>query len=178
MELITGNITLSKKDNMFTIANQANVDEHGEKQFKPNTTVAAVIHYQGKFLLVEEQENNQLVFNQPAGHLEINESLIGAIKREVLEETGLALAPDYLSGIYYFHRPDLQLYFLRFCFVIELQQHLTGKPQDHEIIDTHWFTLEQIIEKRQQLRSAMVIECIEDYLAGNKIPLSQLKSNL
>lgn len=154
------------------------ISDHGTKQFKPNTTVAAVIHHQGKFLFVEEKENNRFVFNQPAGHLEENESLTAAIKREVLEETGLIIEPDYLCGIYYFHRPDLQLYFLRFCFVIELDQWLTGAPQDDEIIDTHWFTLEQIKEKRQRLRSAMVLECIEDYLAGNKIPLSQLKSNL
>ncbi|WP_019029123.1 hypothetical protein [Colwellia piezophila] len=67
---------------------------------------------------------------------------------------------------------------MRFCFVIELKEWLKGQPQDSEIIDTHWFTFEQIKAKKQQLRSSMVLECIEDYLAGNKIPLSQLKSNL
>ena len=173
-----GSINLQSNDSILSSAHDDETNNHGAKQFKPNTTVAAVIHHQGKFLFVEEQENSNIVFNQPAGHLEENESLIAAIKREVLEETGLALEPDYLCGIYYFHRPDLKLYFLRFCFVIELDQWLTGKPQDNEIIDTHWFTLKQIKEKRQSLRSPMVLECIEDYLAGNKIPLSQLKSNL
>lgn len=152
--------------------------KHGDDQFKPNTTVAAVIHHQGKFLLVEEIENNQHVFNQPAGHLEKSESLIQAIEREVLEETGLTLSPDYLCGIYYIYRAKLQLYFLRFCFVIELESYLISKPQDNEIIANHWFTLAEIKEKQAQLRSPMVLECIEDYLAGNKIPLSQLKSNL
>ena len=154
------------------------MNAHGEQQFKPNTTVAAVIHCNGKFLLVEEQESGKTVFNQPAGHLEANENLIAAVQREVLEETGLALSPDYASGIYYFHRPELNLYFLRFCFVIELEQELTAKPQDDEIIATHWFTLEQIKEKAPQLRSSMVLECIEDFIAGEHIPLSLLKSNL
>jgi phosphatase NudJ len=154
------------------------VHDHGNEQFKPNTTVAAIIHHQGRFLFVEEYDNNQRVYNQPAGHLEADENLITAIKREVLEETGLALDPDYLCGIYYFHRPDLSLYFLRFCFVIELESCLLSKPQDTEIIDTHWFSYEQIIEKQKNLRSAMVLECIEDYLSGNKIPLSHVKSNL
>jgi phosphatase NudJ len=172
------NIKLKSNNSILSGANDKEKNDHGAKQFKPNTTVAAVIHHQGKFLFVEEIDNSKVVFNQPAGHLEANESLVTAIKREVLEETGLALEPDYLCGIYYFHRPDLKLYFLRFCFVIELDQWLTGKPQDNEIIDTHWFTLKQIKEKRQSLRSSMVLECIEDYLAGNKIPLSQLKSNL
>ena len=173
-----GNIKLSNNTKNLPLGEKCLINEHGKDQFKPNTTVAAVIHHQGKFLLVEERENDLLVYNQPAGHLEENESLIGAIKREVLEETGLALSPNHLCGIYYFHRPELQLYFLRFCFVIELDQWLQSQPQDDEIIDTHWFTLDQIKEKQHQLRSSMVLECIEDYLAGNKIPLSQLKSNL
>lgn len=156
----------------------SNNHDHGDSQFKPNTTVAAVIHHAGKFLLVEEKENQKNVYNQPAGHLESGENLITAIKREVLEETGLSLTPDYLCGIYYFHRPDLQLYFLRFCFVIELSQLLQGQPQDDEILETHWLTLDEIKARQAQLRSTMVLECIEDYLSGNKISLSQLKSNL
>lgn len=173
-----GNIKLSSKSNLTADHDFSDANDHGSSQFKPNTTVAAVIHHNGKFLFVEEREKNRLVFNQPAGHLEENESLITAIQREVLEETGLTLVPDFLCGIYYFHRPGLKLYFLRFCFVIELTQLLQGQPQDDEIINTHWFTLEQIKAKGAQLRSSMVLECVEDYLAGNKIPLSQLKSNL
>jgi phosphatase NudJ len=152
--------------------------DHQNSQFKPNTTVAVVIHCQGKFLLVEELDAGKTVFNQPAGHLEANESLIQAIQRELLEETGLTLTPDYLCGIYYFHRPELALYFLRFCFVIELSQPLVAKPQDAEIIATHWLSLPQITAKQSQLRSPMVLECIHDYLAGVKIPLSVIKSNL
>jgi phosphatase NudJ len=155
-----------------------NNNSHGEQQFKPNTTVAAVIHHQGKFLLVEELDNNKRVFNQPAGHLEANENLINSIKREVLEETGLTVEPDCLSGIYYYYREDIQLHFLRFCFVVELPTFSLSKPQDDEIIATHWLTLKQIKLRLQQLRSPMVLECIEDYLNGNKISLSQLKSNL
>jgi phosphatase NudJ len=156
--------------------------EHGVDQFKPNATVAAVVVHQNKFLLVEEIENGKKVFNQPAGHLEANENLIAAIEREVLEETGLALSPDYASGIYYFHRPENNLYYLRFCFVIELDSFLKGTPQDDEIIDTHWLTFKEIKEKSSQLRSKLVLECIEDYLSiresGKKISLSSLKSNL
>ena len=151
---------------------------HGADQFKPNTTIAAVVHCQGKFLMVEEIEHGKRVLNQPAGHIEAGESLIYAIKRELKEETGLFLEPDYLSGVYYFHRPDLSLYFLRFCFVFELQEQQTGMPEDDEILANHWFSYDEIIAKKGQLRSAMVLDCIEDYLSGQKMPLSMLKSNL
>jgi len=153
-------------------------NKHGAEQFKPNTTVAAVIVCDDKFLLVEEVENGKTVYNQPAGHLEADENLIAACQREVLEETGLALAPEYISGIYYFHRPDLALYYLRFCFVIKLTQCLTAMPQDSDISATHWFTLNEIKARSSQLRSPMVLECIEDYLNGQRIELSAIKSNL
>lgn len=152
--------------------------EHGTDQFKPNTTVAAVISCKDRFLLVEEVENGRHVYNQPAGHLEAKENLIDAVKREVLEETGLRLSPDYLSGIYYFHRPELNLYFLRFCFVFKLDEALQSSPLDEEILATHWLTLGQIKDKLAQLRSPMVLDCVNDYLAGKKIPLTALKSNL
>jgi len=154
------------------------MNDHQQQQFKPNTTVGAIIHCQGKFLLVEELEHGNTVFNQPAGHLEANESLLQAIEREVLEETGLTLHPSYLSGIYYFYRAEFNLYFLRFCFVIELATPLTAKPQDEEILATHWFDLAEIKQRTSQLRSPIVLECIMDYLAGKKIPLSTIKTNL
>jgi phosphatase NudJ len=157
-------------------------NDHGEKQFKPNTTVAAVICCDDKFLLVEEIENGKNVFNQPAGHIEVGENLIAAAEREILEETGLALTPQYLNGIYYYHRPELSLYFVRFCFVIELNSFEQGTPQDDEIITTHWLTFNEIKAQSVKLRSPMVLECIEDYLSqkqqGQKIPLSTLKSNI
>jgi phosphatase NudJ len=153
-------------------------DEHGSQPFKPNTTVAAIIVYKNKFLLVEEIENGQHVFNQPAGHLEANENLIDAAKREIHEETGMSVSPQYCSGVYYFHRPDLSLYFLRFCFVIELKEPLETSPTDDEILATHWLTLAEIKTKSAQLRSSMVLECIEDYLNGQKINLNAFKSNL
>ncbi|REL26815.1 NUDIX hydrolase [Thalassotalea euphylliae] len=166
------------------------MQDHGATQFKPNTTIAAIVHYQGKFLLVEEEENGATVFNQPAGHLEANESLIAGANRELLEETGLVGEPAYASGIYYFHRSELNLYFLRFCFVYELSNLAqidsdkedskwpVCQPQDSDIIACHWFTLEEIKAIKNQLRSLMVLECIEDYLAGHKISLSMLKTNL
>ena len=154
------------------------MQEHTHDQFKPNTTVATVIHHQGKFLLVEEIENGKTVYNQPAGHIEANENLVAAASREIEEETGLVITPDYCSGIYYFHRRELNLYFLRFCFVKELTELQETSPQDDDIIACHWLTYQQIVERKHQLRSPMVIDCIDDYLAGNKISLNKIKSNL
>ncbi|MEW6997194.1 NUDIX hydrolase [Colwelliaceae bacterium BS250] len=148
------------------------------EQFKPNTTVAAIIHHQGKYLIVEEIDDGKVVYNQPAGHLEANESIIDAFKREVYEETGLTLCPDYISGIYYNYRDDINLYYLRFCFVCELTSFLTTSPNDSDIIQALWLTKEQLLAKGDSIRSPLVVECINDYEDGKHYPLDILSSNV
>ncbi len=48
------------------------------ERYRPNVTVACIIEAEKRFLLVEELIDGQQKFNQPAGHLEANESLIDA----------------------------------------------------------------------------------------------------
>lgn len=50
-----------------------------DTQWRPHTTVAAIVEQDGKFLLVEEHTERGNRFNQPAGHLEDNESLLQAV---------------------------------------------------------------------------------------------------
>ena len=56
-----------------------------------------------KFLVVEETVNGKATWNQPAGHLEANETLIQAVQRELWEETGLTLLfntfLNYINGL-------------------------------------------------------------------------------
>ncbi|TRX56913.1 NUDIX hydrolase [Thalassomonas sp. M1454] len=148
------------------------------EQFKPNATVAAIIHHQGKFLIVEEIDDGNVVYNQPAGHIEADENIINALKREVKEETGLAVDPECLSGIYYHYRAELNLYYLRFCFVCELDNWAETSPSDADIIQAVWLTEQELKAKGKQIRSPLVLECIDDYLAGKRYPLSILHSNI
>ena len=46
---------------------------------KPDITVAGVTEKDGQFLVVEERINQRLVFNQPAGHVELGETLLEAV---------------------------------------------------------------------------------------------------
>ena len=132
-------------------------------RFKPNTTVACVIYSQGKFLLVEELINNEVKFNQPAGHLEANESIIDACIREVLEETGLAIIPQALVGIYQYSA-SADLAFVRYTFCVELAEQQTARPLDSSIIRNHWLNVEEITSIESQLRSPLVLKSIGDFL--------------
>ena len=65
----------------------------------PHTTVATVVPQQGRFLMVQEKSGESLVYNQPAGHVEVGEGLIDAAVRETFEETGWQVRVDCLIGI-------------------------------------------------------------------------------
>ena len=66
----------------------------------PHTTVATVVPQQGRFLMVQEKSGDSLVYNQPAGHVEVGEGLIAAAVRETYEETGWQVRIERLIGIY------------------------------------------------------------------------------
>lgn len=66
----------------------------------PHATVAVVVEKDGKFLLIEEQSSGEIVFNQPAGHIEEGETFVQAACRETLEESAWHVKPRYLIGFY------------------------------------------------------------------------------
>ncbi len=146
--------------------------------FRPNVTVAAVIRFEDRFLLVEEMDRRRHVFNQPAGHLEFGESIYQAACREIKEETGLTLAPNGWLGTYMYSSPYRKLTYLRFCFYCELTEapgeHYPQDP-DNDILACHWKTIDEIRALGHRLRSPLVMECFNDYLAGVRLPLSALK---
>jgi ADP-ribose pyrophosphatase YjhB (NUDIX family) len=144
-------------------------------QWKPNVTVAAIIQKNNKFLLVEELVDNDIVINQPAGHLESNETLIDAIKREVFEETAWHFNPKGLSGIYLFKNIKNNITYLRFCFYGECLNFDEHAQLDSGIIRTIWISINDLKSTNYTLRTPVVQRCIDDYLSGNSISLDILK---
>ncbi len=145
-------------------------------QWKPNTTVAAIVEKEGRFLLVEEKINDRLVFNQPAGHLEHGETLIEATKREVLEETAWEFEPEYLVGVYLYPNPhDDEITYLRFCFYGTCSNEHKGQALDDGIVRAAWLTRKEIEKECDRMRSPLVERCIDDYLKGNRYPLEIIR---
>lgn len=143
--------------------------------WKPNVTVAALIERDGRFLLVEEETDDGLRFNQPAGHLDESESLLAACAREALEETAWAFTPTSLVGIYQWPRPQGDVTYLRFAFAGELGAHHAGRRLDTGILRAVWMTPEEIRASAARHRSPLVSQCVDDYLAGRRFPLDLLR---
>ena len=139
-----------------------------------DVTVAALIEQDDRFLLVEERANGNVVFNQPAGHLEPGETLTAAVTREVEEETGFAFQATELLGFYLWHCEAANTTFLRLAFCGDATPPADTPTLDDGIIATHWLTREQWAAKQAKLRSPLVLRCVDDYLAGTRYPLSSL----
>jgi len=138
--------------------------------WKPSVTVAAIVERDGHFLLVEEEAEGALVFNQPAGHWERGESLASACARETLEETGYTFAPRALVGVYRWHYEPADVTFLRFAFSGDVVAHDDGRALDKEILRAVWMTPEEIRSVAPRHRSPLVQRCVDDYLAGRRYP--------
>jgi len=139
-----------------------------------HVTVACVVERDGRFLLVEEEINDQLVLNQPSGHWEAGETLIAGGIRETLEESAWDVRPIALLGVYEYKPEDLDYGFLRFAFVAEPLLHYPDRALDTGIARAVWMTVDEIRTELPRHRSPMVLRCIDDYLAGRRFPLDLL----
>ncbi|VAW62230.1 Nudix-like NDP and NTP phosphohydrolase NudJ [hydrothermal vent metagenome] len=142
--------------------------------WKPHATVAAIIEQDNRFLIVEENCSGKTVYNQPAGHLDPDESLFEAVIRETREETAWGFKPEYITGIYRWQKPDAKRCYLRVAFAGNCYDHQQDLPLDTGIIKALWLTREELSAAPDKLRSPMVLTCIDDYLDGKKYPLELL----
>jgi ADP-ribose pyrophosphatase YjhB (NUDIX family) len=147
----------------------------------PRTTVAAVVERDGRYLLVEEQTVDGLRLNQPAGHLDPGESLLQAVAREALEETAARVEPIALLGVYMarFERPahGTDVTYLRFSFDCRWLGEEAGRALDEGIERTVWMTADEIRACPERHRSPLVMQAIDDHLAGRRFPLELIHTD-
>lgn len=140
----------------------------------PHVTVTAVIFEEGRFLMVEERAQGRVVLNQPSGHLDPGESIIEAVKREVLEETRRVFHPTSLLGQYLWQRPGGET-FMRTVIVGEAGPEDESRSYDESIIATHWLSRDELVARSEELRSPLVLAAVEDFLEDRRYPLTALR---
>lgn len=94
-------------------------------------TVGCLVRQAGKLLMVLEDQHGVTQWDIPAGQIEQGEHPDAAIRRELLEETGLVLDKGlHLASVFWTHLHDTPT--IHFLYDIELdanQKTFTPKPQ-------------------------------------------------
>lgn len=124
--------------------------------------------------MVEETTGDGVRYNQPAGHLEANESLLDAVVRETLEESAHHFVPEALLGIYRWRAPQRDRVYLRFAFTGGITHFEPERSLDAGILRAVWLTPAEIDVLKPQHRSPLVAQCIADYQTGHRYPLALL----
>jgi len=137
----------------------------------PHVTVATLIEKDDRYLMVYEEADGRKVYNQPAGHLEPDETLQEAAIRETLEETAWTVKLTGVVGLNLYTAPSNGITYFRTTFIADAITRLPNYRLDDGIIDAVWLSYEEILARRDQLRSPMTLQIIEEYRAGRRFPL-------
>lgn len=143
-------------------------------EWLPHVTVATVVEKDGKYLLVREHSNQKLVYNQPAGHLEANETLQQAAVRETYEETGWQVELEGLIGIALYTSPHNQVTYHRTTFFARAISHTAELSLDQGIVQALWMSYEEMLAATAEMRSELVIKTVEQYRNGHRYPLDMI----
>ncbi|AAO56835.1 NUDIX hydrolase [Pseudomonas syringae pv. actinidiae] len=143
--------------------------------WQAHVTVATIVEDQGRFLFVEEMKGGRAVLNQPAGHLDPNESLQRAAVRETLEETGWDVELTSVVGIYLYTAPSNGVTYQRICFAAKALRHNCEYQLDHGILGAIWLTRDELLAQQERWRSELVMRCLDDYLDAEHFSLDLLR---
>lgn len=147
--------------------------------WQPDVTVATVVVRDGQLLMVEETVHGRRVLNQPAGHLEPDETLLQAALRETLEETGWDVRLTSFIGAYQWKSPAVDgregRHYLRFAFGAEPVRHHPGRALDQGIEQAFWITPDMLRQREAEHRSPLVWRVAADFLAGQRHPLDLVR---
>ncbi len=146
------------------------------QRFLPHVTVATVVVRDDKFLFVEESPDGRTVINQPAGHLEKGESLEQAAVRECLEETAWDVKLTGFLGVTVYYSSANGITYIRNTFVAEPIKHHPEQRLDSGIDAAIWLTAREIEDKRELLRSPLVLDAVKRYQNGDILPLSAVSN--
>ena len=94
--------------------------------------------------------------------------------KEAIEETAWTFQPHALLGTYLWRNPANGVSMLRFAFIGAVRDFDPARSLDTGIVRTHWLTRGELVARSARLRSPLVIRCIDDYLAGQRMPLDSV----
>jgi len=136
--------------------------------------VGGVLVHDDKFLLVQEaQERCKGKWNIPAGRLDSNETIFEGAKREIFEETGWIVELTGIAEIR--NKVSKDDVWMGIIFSTEIIEE-NIKYNKEEILDVKWFTYDEILNKKDSLRSSdWIIDAITNIKQNNVTNIDIIK---
>ena len=134
-----------------------------------STSIAAggIIEQEGKYLLIQEaREDIHGKWNLPAGRLDPGETVSEAAKREIYEECGFSVELTGVCQIGSWKLVDNIAIGIIFSTKI-VGGEINFNPD--EIMDAKWFTYDEILAMKSELRSADFLIGAVDNLRNHKV---------
>lgn len=136
--------------------------------------VGGLIEKDGKFLLVQEaKEKCRGKWNLPAGRLASNETVMDGAKREILEETGCTVELTKILEIG--NRIAENNIWLCIIFATTLLEENIVYDKK-EILDVKWFSYEELLNMKNELRSYdLIINSISAFVYNKSVDIDVIK---
>lgn len=115
-----------------------------ERTEKVELTALCLIYKDDKFLLQDRVKNDWKGFTLPGGHIEIGESIVEAIIREMKEETGLTVVNPKLCGVKQFPIKDGKYENGRYLVFLFKANEFYGDIVSSEEGSMHWISREEL----------------------------------
>ncbi len=131
---------------------------------QPALGAIAVVHHEGRFLLVKrKKEPNAETWGFPGGHVELGETALEAAVRELAEETGVTgTAERYLTNLDTIVRDSDGVVRFHYLLAVVICTYQSGTPiAADDVSDAGWFTSAEAATLRQSPNLQTIIDQID-----------------
>jgi 8-oxo-dGTP diphosphatase len=115
-----------------------------ERTEKTELTVLCLIQKDGKILLQNRVKTDWQGYAFPGGHIEVGESIVDAVVREVKEETGLTIYNPTLCGVKQFPLKDGKYENGRYLVFLFRADQFTGEVTSSDEGEMRWIAKDEL----------------------------------
>ena len=136
-------------------------------------SIKAIIIKNTKLLVTKMRHEKGIYYTLPGGKQEVDELMLDALKREVLEETGYRVEPQSLLFIREGFKDEREedIHRIEFMFVCDITEDAGESALEYDVnqIGTHWLNIDNIMH--EPLYPVDMRGVIKNYYLGKKSPI-------